>query len=78
MVRKSGSTRAPLAGGPAPTNGEGLYARKQSVTDMIPPAPRGGGASMRWLLSAALCLIVVAALGRLLRRSRAALIYARV
>ena len=62
VVRKSGSTRAPLADGPAPTNGEGLYARKQSVTDMIPPAPRGGGASMRWLLLAALCLIVVAAL----------------
>jgi serine/threonine-protein kinase len=58
VVRKSGSTRAPdpeLAREPAP-------APSPSLANASSSAPARGGAPMRWLVVAALCLIVVAAL----------------
>jgi serine/threonine protein kinase len=61
LVRKSGSIRTPDAD--AHANGEALYPvkRRESVTDML-QAPPSRGAPMRWVVLAAVCLIVVAAL----------------
>jgi serine/threonine-protein kinase len=62
VVRKSGSTRAPAPSDMAAvTDGEAPDAKKkrESVTDLV---PRTGGAPTRWLVLAAFCLIVVAAL----------------
>ncbi|MGZ3438954.1 MAG: serine/threonine-protein kinase, partial [Polyangia bacterium] len=58
VVRKSGSH-----GEPAPaTNGEIAHApRKLESTTSATAGPARGGASLRWLLVAAVCLIVVAA-----------------